>query len=257
MALIGALWGELMTVLGTVLGALPFILGYVLLILGTLVLWKAVGRVLRPRQDFTARKTVTFGDESAVTSNTVASVISVALILLMWGAFTGTTLLPRWLHMPGPFTGEGSFTYTVSAPDGQTDDATAMVRVFRAGAEVDPPEVPPGDGFAKDDGLAVQAYRSELLTFDDNDEITRDAGATVVAIDGEAVTAGGAAVDVGFATVGVTARGTLNVTPDAGWQMEPIWLPPPEAVWARLMEIADVGFATRRWPNTSGSRCSG
>jgi taurine transport system permease protein len=242
MGLIGALWGELMTVLGTVLGALPFILGYVALILGTLVLWKAVGRVLRPRQDFTARKTVTFGDESAVTSNTVASVISVALILLLWGAFTGTTLLPRWLHMPGPFTGEGSFTYTVSAPDGQTDDATAMVRVFRAGAEVDPPEVPPGDGFAKDDGLAVQAYRSELLTFDDNDEITRDAGAVVVAINGQAVTAGGASVDVGFATVGVTARGTLNVTPDAGWQMEPIWLPPPEAVWARLMEIADVGF---------------
>ena len=36
-------------------------------------------------QGFSARKTVTFGDESAVRPNRVASVVSIATILLLWG----------------------------------------------------------------------------------------------------------------------------------------------------------------------------
>ncbi|WP_370244701.1 ABC transporter permease, partial [Salipiger sp.] len=35
---------------------------------------------------------------------------------------------------------------------------------------------------------------------------------------------------------------TLNFEPSKGWQMEPIWLPPPEAVLARLKEIAQDGY---------------
>ncbi|SMY06690.1 ABC transporter permease [Flavimaricola marinus] len=242
MELITSLAGELRTVLGTVLSAAPFIIGYVLLILGTLAVWKVIRQFLQPRRDYSALKTVTFGDESAVTSNTVASVISIALIFVLWGAFTGSKLLPGFLHVPGAFTGEGSFTYTAQGPDGSTDEATVMVRVFPAGSEADAPEAALGEGFAKDDGLAVQAYRSELLRFDDNDEFTRDDGASVVAIDGRPVEAGGPGVDVGFATVNVTGRGTLNITPDTGWQMEPIWLPAPEAVWSQLVKISSDGF---------------
>ena len=49
---------------------------------------------------FTALKTVTFGDESAVRPNRFASVISIATILLLWGMFTGSKLLPEALHAP-------------------------------------------------------------------------------------------------------------------------------------------------------------
>ena len=59
---------------------------------------------------FAARKTVTFGDESAVTSNRTASVISILTIFLLWGAFTGSSLLPRFLHAPGPFEGLAELT---------------------------------------------------------------------------------------------------------------------------------------------------
>ena len=56
--------------------------------------------------DFTSLKTVTFGDESAVTANRAASVISVIAIFLIWGAFTGSKWSP--IHAPGPFIGEAS-----------------------------------------------------------------------------------------------------------------------------------------------------
>ena len=56
------------------------------------------------RHDFTSLKTVTFGDESAVRPNRAASIISVATIFLIWGAFTGSSWVP--IHAPGPFVGD-------------------------------------------------------------------------------------------------------------------------------------------------------
>ena len=241
MELIGKLGEELWTVLLTIARALPYVAGYIVLILAMLALWRAVKRFLRPRHDFGSLKTVTFGDESAVTSNLVASVVSVLLIFVLWGVFTGSRLLPGFLHVPGAFTGEGTFTYTSQAPDGTQDEATVSVRVVPFGTAGELPEVMPGEGFAKDDALLVTAYRSELLRPEDNDEITREDGAQVVAVNGQPI-APDVRVDVGFASVVMTARGTLNVTPDQGWQMEPIWLPSPEAVWTRLTEIASAGF---------------
>ena len=61
--------------------------------------------VHKTTRDFTARKTVTFGDESAVRPNRIASVISVLTIFLLWGAFTGSSWVPGFLHAPGPFVG--------------------------------------------------------------------------------------------------------------------------------------------------------
>jgi taurine transport system permease protein len=64
------------------------------------------------RNDFTSLKTVTFGDESAVRPDRAASVISILALFLIWGAFTGSKFVP--LHVPGPFIGDTSFTYTAT-----------------------------------------------------------------------------------------------------------------------------------------------
>ena len=193
----------------------------------------------RQMQDFTSLKTVTFGDESAVKPDRWASVISVVTIFLLWGAFTGSKWVP--IHAPGPFVGETEFTYTLEAPDGSRDDATVYARVFNVGEDAAEPEIDPGDGFAKNDAIKVGAWRSELLLMDKNDEVKRKDGAKVVAIDGQPVAPGGS-VSVANGTVAITSKGSLNFSPAKGMQMEPIWLPAPEAVVARVGEIASEGY---------------
>jgi len=240
MRILADLWAELVAVLSTLVTAAPYVLGYILLILAAAFIWSFIKRMLTPKKDYGSLKTVTFGDESAVTSNTVASVVSVVLIFVLWASFTGSKYIPGFLHMPGAFTGEGEFTYTVTA-DGQSDDATVAVVVFPTGEEVDAPTIEAGDGFAKNDALALPVYRSELLRVDQNDELGRDEGAVITAVNGQAIEPGGS-VDVDFGRVSMTPKGTLNIIPSTGIQMEPIWLPAPEAVIARLGEIASVGF---------------
>jgi len=202
-----------------------------------------VNRLFRraARHDFTSLKTVTFGDESAVVSDRWASVISIASIFLLWGMFTGSTLLPGFLHMPGPFQGTARFDYTVRAPDGRTDDATVTVLVHPVDQKVEAPQVEPGDGWARNDSATVGMWRSGLIRVDRNDEITRDQGAEVVAVNGQPIAPGGS-VETEFGRVGMSPKGTLTFEPAKGWQMEPIWLPAPEAVVARLVEISKEGF---------------
>ncbi len=240
MKLIADLWAELYAVLATLVGAAPYILGYILLILLCGFIWSFIKRMLTPKHDYGSLKTVTFGDESAVVSNTVASVVSVVLIFVLWATFTGSKFLPGFMHMPGAFSGESSFNYTVTV-DGQSDDATVSVVVFEAGADVEAPTVEPGDGFAKNDALALPVYRSELLRVDRNDELGREDGAEITAVNGQPIAPGGS-VNVDFGQIVMTPKGTLNVKPSTGWQMEPIWLPAPESVVSRLGEIASVGF---------------
>ena len=197
-----------------------------------------VGRMARI-QDFTSLKTVTFGDESAVQADRWASVISVLTLFFLWGAFTGSSLVP--IHAPGPFVGETSFTYTVS--DGtRSDDATVTINVYNVGEdEGEAPAVAPGDGFAKNDSAAIGAWRSGLIRVDENDELGRDAGMEVTAINGKAIVPG-EMVQVENGTVTLSGRGTPNFTPYKGWQMEPIWLPSPEQVFSRTIEIANSGY---------------
>ncbi|EAU44838.1 ABC transporter permease [Salipiger bermudensis] len=197
--------------------------------------------VHKTTRDFTARKTVTFGDESAVRPNRIASVISVLTIFLLWGAFTGSSWVPGFLHAPGPFVGDATFTYTAEAEGAAPDDATVTVRVFPVGEDVEAPEVDPGAGWAKDDSDSVGAWRSGLIRVDRNDGYGRDEGHTVVAVNGEPIAPGGEVITE-FGRVGMSPKGTLNFEPRKGWQMEPIWLPPPEAVLARLKEIAQDGY---------------
>ncbi|TQV73323.1 ABC transporter permease [Denitrobaculum tricleocarpae] len=218
---------------------MTILLIYIAIFVGAFFAVKAVAGHLTKRSDFTSRKTVTFGDESAVTANRAASVISVIAIFLIWGAFTGSSLSP--IHAPGPFVGDATFTYTVETPDGQRDDGTVHVRVFPRDAAADVPEIEPGDGFAKDDAAKVAAWRSVLIRVDRNDEIGRDQGAKVVAIDGQAI-APGETVQVASGEVTLTPKGTPNYKPEQGWQMEPVWLPPPEAVAGRVIEIMGGGY---------------
>ncbi len=241
MAVLGALWAELLGVLRAVGGAVPWIAGYVALILGLMLIWTALRRVMQRVGDRGPLKTVTFGDESAVASNTAASVISVFLIFALWAAFTGSRLLPAVLHVPGPFLGTDSFTYTLTVPDGRSGDATVTVLVHPADQATDDPVVDPGTGLARNDSIAIGAYRSALLRAADNDETTIDDGARITAINGRAI-APGEALRTSFGRVAMTPKGTLNIQPSGGWQMEAIWLPPPEAVWAQAVTIATTGF---------------
>lgn len=196
-------------------------------------------RRLTARRDFASLKTVTFGDESAVRPDRWASVISVVTIFLLWGAFTGSNWVP--VHAPGPFVGETQFTYTSEAPDGTRDDAIVFIRVHPAGGSAEARDIDPGDGFARNDTITVAAWRSRLLIFDANDQITRDDGARIVAIDGQPVEADGE-LRTTAGRIAITSKGSINYEPPKGWQMEPIWLPPPEAVVARVAEIASTGY---------------
>ena len=214
---------------------------YVALILTVMLVVRMVRARLTPKNDYTSLKTVTFGDESAVRSDATASIISIVSIFLAWGAFTGSVLLPQFLHMPGAFVGTSSFEYTARADDGTEDSATVTVLVHPAQEEADAPVVDSGEGWAKNDSAAIGAYRSGLIRVDKNDDKGRDAGHTVIAINGEPIAPGGE-VFIANARIGMSPKGTLNFEPATGWQMEAIWLPPPEKVGLRLVEIASEGF---------------
>ena len=250
------LWEELRTVFVAVISALPAAALYVGIILLFLVIYRFIKSRLSQRRDFTSLKTVTFGDESAVSSEFAASVLSIVLIFVIWGAFTGSALLPRWLHLPGPFIGEASFTYTLEDEAGNRDEATVFVRVIESAQEETDYEVDLGDGLARNDGVEITEYSSATVRWDRNDEVNRrDNGARIVAINGQefdfdftAEDENGNALqeppsfELDFGRVGINSRGTLIVTPDQGWQMQGLYLPPPEGVWSRFVEIAKFGF---------------
>lgn len=215
-------------------------IAYVLIFAAAFFGYRVWTRTQEGRHDFTSLKTVTFGDESAVVSNRFASVVSVIALFAIWGAFTGSVITP--IHVPGPFRGDTSFEYTARDAAGQTASATVYLRVHQIGEETPLPELPAEQpGFAKDDAAKIGAWRSGLVRPQDNDEGGKDDGFAVVAIDG-ALVEPGATVSFKDGEITMTRRGSLSVKPDSGWQMEPIWLPPPEAVVYRLVEIASEGY---------------
>ena len=140
-------------------------------------------RKRRAKNDFTSLKTVTFGDESAIKPDRAASIISILTIFLIWGAFTGSKLTP--LHVPGPFTGQTSFTYTAQNTAGETDEGTVTIAVHDIGLKPTVPIITDGEGFAKDDAAVVPAWRSVLLKPTQND----GDGAKIIAINGQPITA--------------------------------------------------------------------
>lgn len=212
---------------------------YVAIFILSLVLVRAIKRHRAAHNDLTSRKTVTFGDESAIRPDRAASVISILSIFLIWGAFTGSKFVP--FHVPGPFTGDLSFRYTAQNAAGATDTAVVQVLVHDAGVKPAAPKPAPGDGFAHDDGATVPAWRSVLIKPAENDEGGAAPGYRIIAINGTPVVAD-QKIRVENGTLVLTAKGSLNFQPRRGLQMEPIWLPAPEAVVARFFDIAANGF---------------
>ena len=163
MDVFGQLAFELLDVIKTIIFAIPYLAAYVLLILLALFVWQLVSRGITPKRDFGSLKTVTFGDASAVASNSVASVVSIVAIVLLWGAFTGSKLVPSFIHMPGAFEGELTFTYEGEDGNGVIDSAEVLVFVHKQGEKVNKPSIVGGEGWAQDDFLSVQVQRMKLL----------------------------------------------------------------------------------------------
>jgi taurine transport system permease protein len=203
--------------------------------------YKIIARFSSSNIDYNARKTVTFGDESAVKSNRAASVISILTIFLIWGAFTGSKWTP--IHVPGPFVGDTSFSYTATDAQNTSAEAMVLIRVGLIGQDFQKPEISDvgQSGFAKDDALKVGAWRSGLIRVQNNDDGGKEDGYRVTEINGMPVLPEQSII-VENGTVFMTKKGSLSFAPDKGWQMEPIWLPSPEAVVARLIEISTEGY---------------
>jgi taurine transport system permease protein len=210
---------------------------YLGIFIASMVLFTRIGAGIR---DYASLKTVTFGDESAVRPNRAAGIISILTLFLLWAMFTGSSLIPGFLHAPGPFAGQTSFEYTVEA-NGQTDTATVTVLVHKREETPEPVVVDEGEGIARNDSVTVAQYRSQLVSFDRNDEVLKRDGATIVAIDGKKVLPGDT-VQIRGGSVTLTDKGTPNFSPDNGLQMEPLYLPSPEAVIERTGKVLEEGF---------------
>lgn len=191
---------------------------------------------------FGSLKTVTFGDESAVTANRVASVAAVITIFLLWGIATGSKLIPFQI-LPPPFTGETSFQYTATNAAGETADATVFVYVSKQGEEgAAAPEVTnAATGFAVDDAVLVAERRNKILKAQDNDEGGKEEGYRVTAINGNAI-APSEVVSFGDGEIFMTSKGSLSVRPSQGRTMEALFLPPPEQVWDRFWQLNAEGY---------------
>ncbi len=250
------LFEEIQTVAVKAISALPALVIYVGVILLAMVAYRAIKSKLTPTKDYTSLKTVTFGDESAVRPDFPASILSIIFIFVIWGTFTGSALLPGFLHLPGPFGGEANFTYTVEDAEGNRDDAELFVRVIEAGGTPADLEFESGDGTAKNDGVEIVEYNTAVVIWDGNDDLTRrDNGARVVAINGQEfdfdhtlrdedneLVQDPPRIDVDFAEVTINNKGSFIISPDQGMQMQPLYLPAPEVVWNRFIEIAKYGY---------------
>ena len=195
----------------------------------------------RKKGDFTSLKTVTFGDESAVSANRIASICGVVALLLLWAIATGSRLVPSIL--PEPFEGTTSFQYTAQNAAGETDTGIVQIYVHEKGAKPKEPAAAEGadDGFAKNDIFTVQLRRSGVKKVQTNDEGGKEDGYAVTHIDGQPIKP---EETVSFAdgSVFMTSKGSLSITPDPGWTMEALYLPPPEQVWARFLDLHENGY---------------
>ena len=203
------------------------------------------------RKGFNKLKTVTFGDESAVTANRIASIISVITVFWLWVAFTNSALpLPK---LPGPFQGEVEFTYTVTLSDGTTNDATVTILVYpediqqTVDAKGNPnraPDAPTrelGDGFAKNDTTTVARYGFKVIDVWANDDVAKADGSVVTAINGQPISPG-QKMQIREGEIGLTNKGTPTFAPDAGLRMARLYLPAPEIVWQRFITLIADGY---------------
>lgn len=236
------MWQELMALaidtLSLMIG-IALILGiYTLISALCFALYHQVQKMQLKNTDYTSLKTVTFGDESAVSANRVASIGGVVSIFIIWGAFTGSSWVP--LHVSAPFEGVTSFNYSAVNSVGETASAQALVIV----GKVDPsavPKIEAATGFAKNDVFTQRSGRTRLIKVQENDVGWGELGYRVTAINGQPIKGGGI-LSIDNGRVRMTAKGSLSFSPDKGLQMEAIWLPPPEAVLDKIITISRDGY---------------
>ncbi len=200
---------------------------------------------------FNKLKTVTFGDESAVKANRIASVLSIVTVFMLWVAFTNSSIpLPK---LPGPFSGDVTFTYTATLPDGSTDDAEITMRVYREdiqqtldengepGREPPAVEVEPGEGFAKNDSLTVARYGFKVIPVWNNDEVSKADGSVVTHLNGQEVQPG-QKIAIPEGVIALTDKGTPTFEPATGLRMARLYLPAPEVVLERFWRLNAEGY---------------
>jgi taurine transport system permease protein len=198
-------------------------------------LWSLYSGGRDKARGFTSLKTVTFGDESAVVPNRLASIAAVITIFLLWAIATGSSLLPFSL-LPGPHEGETSFEYTATNGAGETGTGTITLLVHQFGEKPDALPLAADNGdFAQNQSVTVAQRRKVLI------KVQEDEGFAFTAIDGQPVEPG-AQVDFEDGNVLVTQRGSLSIEPDVGMTMEALYLPPPEAVWSRFIDLNQNGY---------------
>ncbi len=198
-----------------------------------------VNRRRTAAKGYNALKTVTFGDESSVSANRIASVLGVVALFVIWGIATGSNLTPPLL--PNAFKGETSFEYTATNAAGETDTARVFLTVHEEGESPEKPPLAASDGFAQDDAVLVKVRRSALLLAKNNDEGGKGEGYLITHIDGQPIVADGEAA-FSDGTVKLTQKGSLSITPYPGMTMEALYLPPPEQVWARFLDLNANGY---------------
>ena len=125
----------------------------------------------------------------------------------------------------------------LALPPSLADDALLSAVPIRLGKLVEAGEFE----IALDDSLAMNASRTKTLLFDKNDAATRKDGAKVVAIDGQPIDQD-SVVETAKGRFALTDKGAISYTPPLGLQMDPVYLPPPEAVVARFWEISTEGY---------------
>ncbi len=197
--------------------------------------WGLYSKGREKAQGYTSLKTVTFGDESAVVANRIASIAAVIAIFLLWAIATGSSLLP-FSVLPGPHKGETSFEYTATNAAGETGKGTITMLVHEFGEKPEPLPLAADDGdFAQNQSVVVAQRRKALI------KTQADEGFTFTEIDGQPISAGDT-VNFADGNVLVTQRGSLSVEPDVGMTMEALYLPPPEAVWTRFIDLNKNGY---------------
>ncbi len=198
-----------------------------------------IARLRERQQGYNSLKTVTFGDESAVTANRFASVLGVISVFFIWGVATDSALTPSLL--PGPFYGTTSFEYTAENADGRTDTAIVNIFVYREGETAVLPSIKGDTGFAQDDAIAIKMRRSKLARAKRNDIGGDVDGYRITHVNGEPIEReGSVAFDDGV--VNMTQKGSLSVVPSTGMTMEALFLPPPEQVWRRFLDLNANGY---------------
>ena len=197
---------------------------------------------------FGSLKTVTFGDESAVIANRVASVLGVLTIFFLWGLATNSKLLP--FSLPGPFIGDSQFEYVAKNAAGDTDKGTVFIRVSKQGEDVETLEVNDvTPGFAKDDAIMLQERRSKIIKAQNNDDGGNEEGYQIIEINGQPVEPE-QVVKIDAGEVFFTKRGSFSIRPAEGMTMEALFLPPPEKVWSTFIQLNNEGYqGVSLWEN--------